>query len=107
MVLPLRFPPGLADGLLLAYPRMENAGLLRRCNCVPCRLRNLFPLAQQNRQQSADGSVYPPSNRASCPHPANYMDAPTIEGEGGNAFDAHQNWKEQRCLVPLLSLIIL
>ena len=24
MVLPLRFPPGLAGGLLLAYPRMKK-----------------------------------------------------------------------------------
>ncbi len=26
MVLPLRFPPGMAGGLLLAYPRMKKAG---------------------------------------------------------------------------------
>ena len=29
MVLPLRFPPGMAGGLLLAYPRMKKAGSLR------------------------------------------------------------------------------
>lgn len=25
MVLPLRFPPGMAGGLLLAYPRMKKS----------------------------------------------------------------------------------
>ena len=29
MVLPLRFPPGMAGGLLLAYPRTKKAGSLR------------------------------------------------------------------------------
>ena len=29
MVLPLRFPPGMAGVLLLAYPRMKKAGSLR------------------------------------------------------------------------------
>ena len=42
MVLPLRFPPGMAGGLLLAYPRMKKAGSLRRCNCVSGGPRDFF-----------------------------------------------------------------
>lgn len=42
MVPPLRFPPGMAGGLLLAYPRMKKAGSLRRCNCVSGGPRDFF-----------------------------------------------------------------
>ena len=34
MVLPLRFPPGMAGGLLLAYPRMkkpDHSGVVIAC----------------------------------------------------------------------------
>jgi len=35
MVLPLRFPPGMAGGLLLAYPRKSKSNMLCHCRNAP------------------------------------------------------------------------
>ena len=83
MVSHLRFPPGMAGGLLLAYPRMIKAGLLRRDEYMARSQRDLFSLVHARSHLIDSGEWYLGHGQALSIARVNEIHIPQLETWNG------------------------